>query len=278
MFLGSCYCGLIEKPSMTRIFGGHPVQKNRYPWVARFSWKGNDHWCGGSLINSRWILTAGHCVSRCDAAGRNCIDHQISDIKVFLGDHDKDKVEGQEIELDISEIIKHPNYVGPNNHDVALLKLSKDFDFTKDAHRHIRPICLPDDDTQSYVGWEAIVVGWGAKDPQYNMPSILQEINGNVLSNSGQPCQGLGDDKLCVGHPSGQKMCPGDSGGPLISKPPNHDGVTPGQNYELIGVNSWIWGKCTDDGMYWGGYTRVTEHLKWIKKITSTMDPITCTR
>jgi len=271
----SCYCGLLGKPSGTRIFGGSPVLKNRYPWMAWFSWKSAAHYCGGSLINSRWIITAAHCVLSCDKAGRNCVDHQISDIKVVLGDHDKDKVEGQEIELDISEIIKHPEYTGCCDHDVALFKLSKDFDFTKDAHRHIRPICLPDDNTQTYFGREATVVGWGAMDIQQNKPSILQEINGTVMSNL---ICGQENDKLCVEHPSGQTMCGGDSGGPLISKQTNHDGVTPGQNYELIGVNSFVWGDCRDDGRHRGGFARVTEHLNWIEEIISTTDHITCTR
>merc|ERR1719233_1136989 len=111
---GSCLCGLINKPSSNRIFGGRPAQKNRYPWITRLRlrWNGLNYICGGSLISSRWILTAAHCVSMsCDREGRNCVDLPASDIKVFLGDHNKNIIEGQEIQMDISNITKHPDYI-----------------------------------------------------------------------------------------------------------------------------------------------------------------------
>jgi len=283
---GSCFCGLINKPSSNRIFGGRPAQKNKYPWMTRLRWK--NYICGGSLINSRWILTAAHCVSECDREGRNCVDHQTSDIKVFLGDHNKNILEDQEIQVDISNITKHPDYRGlivdfgsAPVHDIALLKLTEDFDFTNDAHHHIRPICLPGDNTQKYVGWEATVAGWG-RTGLGSWPSILQEINGMVLNNSESEC-GFSDDQLCVKFPDGQKTSGGDSGSPMISKPADHDGATPGENYELIGVHSFgktinVIGVHSSGTKYVAGCTRVTEHLDWIKEIISATDHTTCTR
>jgi len=274
---GKCYCGLVNNPKPTssgnRMFNSTSVQKNIYPWMASLRRRG-DHWCGGSLINSRWILTAAHCVKACEK--NNC------DVHVNLGDHDKDK-EGQEIQIDISEIIKHPDYTFKKpdgtfalDHDVALLKLIKDVDFTSDSHRHIRPICLPDNVGQNYTGWDTIVAGWGISDLQGNMPSILQEINGTVVAN--RWCEISTKDKLCVQYPTGQKICGGDSGGPLITKQPNHDGVTAGQNYELIGMVSSGVGNCTDDGYYNGEYARVTEHMNWIKETISKIEHTTCPR
>jgi len=283
---GNCFCGLVDKPSSSsnRILGGRPSQKNRYPWMARFGYKEKNHICGGSLISSRWILTAAHCVESCDDDGNNCVDRQSSDIKVFLGDHNKDILEGQEKKMDISKIFVHPDYERRVLvHDVALLKLIKEVDFTNDAHRHIRPICLPSDHTQSYEGWEATVAGWGLRGGgleggEENSPSILQEINATVLANSDPKCR-RDNSKLCVTHPDGQKMCKGDSGGPLISKPADHDGATPGQNYELIGVNSFVNTHfCGEDGDYFGGYARVTEHLTWIEETMGTAEHTTCPR
>jgi len=295
---GSCYCGLANNPvptsSSNRMLNSNSVQKNRYPWMVSLRWKRN-HVCGGSLINSRWVLTAAHCVEIC---GKNyCVNVQLSDSQVIIGDHDKDNMNGQEIKMNISEIIKHPDYTRNHpkddtlalDHDVALLKLSKDVDITSDTHRNIRPICLPDNVDQIYIGWNTIVTGWGYSDLQGNSPSILQEINGTVVPN--RECEWawsnqsmswermlMPKNKLCVQHPTGQKVCSADSGGPLITKQPNHDGVTAGQNYELIGVVSFTNGECADDGYYKGGFARVTEHMNWIKETLSKTEQTTCPR
>ena len=40
--------------------GGLVTEVNEYPWQALIELKGKK-WCGASLVNSRWVLTAAHC-------------------------------------------------------------------------------------------------------------------------------------------------------------------------------------------------------------------------
>merc|ERR1719250_319475 len=49
----------------------------------------------------------------------------------------------------------------------------------------------------------------------------------------------VADNKICITDYDGGMVCKGDSGGPLVTKPEDHDGVSPGQNYEQIGVTSY---------------------------------------
>jgi len=235
-----CYCGLKGRGN-SRIFavpyfhGLVTTTPKEFPWMVRLDiTRNNDQeLCGGSLINSKWILTAAHCVMQLNSA----------DITVILGDWDKTKTDSGEKQYDLAEFHTHPKFtfINPVHHyDIALLKMKQDLDF---GSTHVRPICLPEDISRYYAGWDATVTGWGKSwtnpgQTQWKYPDKLRKLTGIVLKNMeclNKPDTGV--DNICVKFKYG-KTCAGDSGGPLITKIPQHDGETPGENYELIGVNS----------------------------------------
>ena len=52
-------CGVTRREQ--RIVGGTPTIVFAFPWMAGLLYKGNLY-CGGALINDRYVLTAAHCV------------------------------------------------------------------------------------------------------------------------------------------------------------------------------------------------------------------------
>ncbi len=59
-------CGirpLVSNQTVTKIVGGVQAINGDWPWQIILFYKGN-FYCGGSLINSMWVLTAGRYFSR----------------------------------------------------------------------------------------------------------------------------------------------------------------------------------------------------------------------
>ena len=54
-------CG--TRNSLKRVVGGAESQVNEYPWMVGLKMSGNSYpSCGASLLNSLWVVTAGHCI------------------------------------------------------------------------------------------------------------------------------------------------------------------------------------------------------------------------
>ncbi|GFG32018.1 hypothetical protein Cfor_08536, partial [Coptotermes formosanus] len=240
-------CG--ERNDGSRIVGGEPTNMNEFPWMVRLSYF-NRFYCGGMLINDRYVLTAAHCVK----------GFMWFMIKVTFGEHDRcndtNKPESRFVLRAITGDFSFMNF----DHDIALLRLNDKVPITD----NIRPICLPNNTDETYDGAQAIASGWGTVKEDGKPSCILQKVEVPVMSN--QECRKntkysetmISDNMLCAGYPEGMKdSCQGDSGGPLATERED-------KKFELIGIVSWGNG-CARPG-YPGVYTRVTRYVSWIRE------------
>jgi len=163
-----------------RIVGGYSASENK-PWIVKIMGKKKVMSCGGTLINKRYVLTAGHCVCPSDpqkfpelACSKNegKVKYKPSEfLTAFLGlntrnvDEDMKDYKGKSrFEYGIEEIIVNTSYTKSEMIDIALLKLDRDVSFMENE---IEPICMmeandksdvphsKDDDSTLYVA------GWG---------------------------------------------------------------------------------------------------------------------
>ncbi|EDV99246.1 transmembrane protease serine 9 [Drosophila grimshawi] len=240
----NCFCGT---PNANRIVGGQQVRFNKYPWTAQLV-KGRHYprlFCGGSLINDRYVLTAGHCV------------HGNKDqITVRLLQTDRSSRDPG-IVRKVVQITLHPSY-NPTTivNDVALLRLESPVPLTG----NMRPVCLPDVN-HNFDGKTATVAGWGLVKEGGSTSNYLQEVSVPIITN--QQCRStryknkIVDVMLCAGlvKSGGKDACQGDSGGPLI--------VNEGR-FKLAGVVSFGYGCAQANAP--GVYARVSKFVDWIKK------------
>ncbi|XP_064212266.1 trypsin-1 [Tribolium castaneum] len=243
-----CTCGLTYKNK--RIVGGVETLINEYPWMTALTYN-NRFYCGASVINSKYLITAAHCVNGFSK------DRLAA---VFL-DHDRSNYfETQTFTRTISRVYRHRYYGsgGTYNNDIAILKLEKELNITG----LLRPVCLPPTG-KSFTGFKGIAIGWGATHSHGQVSNTLREVEVPIMSNIECRRTGYGnkitDNMMCAGYPNGMKdSCQGDSGGPLH--------VVNGTHHQIVGIVSW--GEGCAQANYPGVYTRVNRFISWIRSNT----------
>ncbi|XP_034250850.1 uncharacterized protein LOC117651155 [Thrips palmi] len=259
-----------------RIFGGNETDLDEFPWMALLQYRSArgqlGFYCGGVLISKRYVLTAAHCVA----------EDSIRLVSVRLGEHDTktspdcrpDYTNGGQIcaapavDVPVERSISYPEYAknDPNHyHDIALLRLSRDVQFTD----WIKPICLPTSSevaAKSYVGKKLWVAGWGKTETR-SESDVKLKLAVPVVSNA--DCQPVyqkaavrlsSGGQLCAGGAQGRDSCNGDSGGPLMGPDLHESGDI---RWFSTGVVAFGPVKCGQAG--WPGvYTRVAHYMPWI--------------
>uniref|UniRef100_A0A668AL98 trypsin n=1 Tax=Myripristis murdjan TaxID=586833 RepID=A0A668AL98_9TELE len=255
-------CGKPQpKKPITRIYGGLKAIPGAQPWQVSLQVrpKGSNqlyrHICGGVLIKSCWVLTAGHCVE------------PSSNICLVLGGLTLNSEEPTEQTLQVEEAIKHEDYRETPSavyNDIALLRLKGSNGVCAHETQFVKTACLPDAPLND--GTECTISGWGAtENSSYGSNHLL---DAKVMLISQEKCSEakiygsvLDDTMFCAGYlQGGVDSCQGDSGGPL----------TCDQNSTHVIYGLVSWGDQCGRKNKPGVYTRVTHFLDWIKSKTET--------
>ncbi|XP_052742399.1 CLIP domain-containing serine protease HP8-like isoform X2 [Bicyclus anynana] len=261
-------CGDIEG---SRIIGGEVAKLYEFPWMTLIIYNtsmGLDFRCGGSIINTRYILTAAHCVIH------NGVYKKIVAVRIGEFDYSSDiDCQGHSInqicetkiqDIDVEKIIPHENFNEqfPITADIALLRLKDPIIIQNNA----APICLPLYNNLRDVhlaGLSGTVAGWGTTENRTGS-TVLMKVE--IPIKSGETCssyynkyenQKRLEKAFCAGAIK-KDSCSGDSGGPLMIESDFNGSL------RLVQYGVVSFGPSACGSQYPGVYTDVSKYMDWI--------------
>ncbi|CAB3382865.1 Hypothetical predicted protein [Cloeon dipterum] len=189
-----------------RIIGGTNARKGEFPWQVSLHIRGFGHFCGGSIVYLKHIVTAAHCSK-----------HNLDVLSVVAGSIYRD--EG--IRFGVRSIIIHPDYDLSAKivqaYDIAVWELDEYFTFSE----NIQPVLIGEGRVKNW--WLMTVSGWGdTRRSGGKTPYNLQKAEVRIVSK--EKCnkmytvttgRGIYKNTICAGG-EGIDTCYGDSGGPLV--------------------------------------------------------------
>lgn len=214
-----------------------PSEAKFYAQVKQALPNGTEGFCGGSILDSKHILTAAHCVDTDDGVTAD----DVANIKVLVGSSHRMKNHYDGEFKAVKSIHIHENWKQSTMYsgwDIAILELEHPIT------DNVQSITLPTatDISNAYAQQEVFLFGLGIDESQYlandlektNMYPIPEASLGNYACSIDSGAESRLICTTSVDYDGGDKgtTCGGDSGGPLTYL--TNDGV-----YQQIGLVSY---------------------------------------
>merc|ERR1711976_128573 len=151
LIVALCIAGALARQAGKIVGGSNVGYPGKYPWQASLQFRSSSsHTCGASLISTRWLVCAAHCVGSGASA-----------YKIVLGLHDRStRRQGDPRDYTISRITSHPGWSNDGSrgfpNDIAVIYLSSNVF----PSQYASPISLASSG-QSFVGQRCVISGWG---------------------------------------------------------------------------------------------------------------------
>lgn len=183
----------------TRVVGGSDANVGQLPHQVSLRRLTGRHFCGGSIIGARWILTSAVCI-------------KFIPTSAYVAVVGATKLSNGGVRHKIAENKPHPDHTSNKPyHNIALLRTKEAIVFNE----LVKPIALPTEDTLS--GAEVIISGWGRLQANGAVPDHLQYLETTVISEKSCERHLLPDITVDLGgfichfHPNAG-ICYGDGG------------------------------------------------------------------
>ncbi|XP_062559148.1 chymotrypsin-2-like [Armigeres subalbatus] len=201
--LGVGFVASVPTPDK-RIVGGIPAESEDAPWMVSMRNSFNIHFCGATLLSSRFVLTAATCMQ-----GR-----LSSTTMAVVGSRFLNTVAAPYYGL---QTINHPQFnQNTLEFNVALFQTIQNVIFTS----IVQPIQL--NPTFISQGSRARMFGWGAIENGGGNSNALNFVNLNVIDNDncrdilGAEGMRVAASSMCTLNREGQGLCTNDAGGALV--------------------------------------------------------------
>ncbi|CAG06990.1 unnamed protein product, partial [Tetraodon nigroviridis] len=239
-------CGKREdrfQPTRLRIVNGIPGNS---PWTVSLRDRKGNHFCGGSMVDSRWVISTKQCFSSCYV--------DLPGYSAMMGTLFRDPKEG---EPGVQTIPLTKIVCGPSESQLVMLQL----EYPAQFNERVSQICLPperyivpEDTTCEIAGWGETRGEWTGDETVLNVAHVP------VLSNKACNTYFRGrvrENEMCTqSFQGGVGACERDYGGPLACQ--NRD------CWVLEGVIIPM-RRCGHPGQP-NIFIRVSTYVDWIKK------------
>ena len=242
-----------ESVDSLRIINGIDVPLGKYPFVVSIM-KSNPsgqykHFCTGSILNNKTILTAAHCLLKGNA----------NNFRIVVG-----HVNFQDIPTSYMfevQTIKHNMAFSLNNlntgNDIGVMILKTAIDFGK--LKNVGVVCLASI-TAVPETEKCVAIGFGVSEQSHgdvskSLKSVILPIQADNVCHSKFPINVV--SIRCAGTLNGASTCYGDSGGPLacpLKADPN--------TFLQFGITSFGGVPCNSSYSY---FTNVGTYIHWLK-------------